>query len=515
MTRGRGLLRRATDILAAVTPRRFYLLLGLIVLLGFAVRMAYMFAAKWDQSIWGDAFTYHYTANGIADGLGWQAWLPDVFLDGKRGDPSFFDYQHPETWGLNATATGAAAENPPLFPLYLAAFSFVGLRSWHAHMIASTLLGTGTVFVMGLVGRKIVSARVGLVAALIAAVYANLWVYDPLVLSESMGILAGAIMVLMAYRAWERPTLSRMAWLGVTFGLAALVRSEFALLMPFVVIPLVIRAMPGRAVKDRIGYLLASGAVALLVVSPWVVRNLTLFERPTYLSHDSGLSLKSSSCDETFYGASLGWWSPECVIDGKPPKGVDPSVGDEYWRDEALTYIGDNLDRFPVVALARVGRMWQVFRPGTPWGPLEAGDTLGFTIVEGRSEQAARLALAQYWLLMPFAIAGFVILWRRKVPVGPLLALPILTTIVAVYAFGNLRYRSIAEVALIATAAVAVDALLCRWWPKRFPDGPRVDWTRGGSPGAVDAPSDGSDSQAPTSPDAAAGDADDPELQPV
>jgi 4-amino-4-deoxy-L-arabinose transferase-like glycosyltransferase len=497
-----------------VTPRRFYLLLGLIVLLGFAVRMIYMFTAKWDQSIWGDAFTYHYTANGIADGLGFQAWLPDVFLRADKGVPDFFDYQHPETWGLNATATGAAAENPPLFPLYLAAFSFVGLRSWHAHMIASTLLGTASVFVIGLVGRKIVSARVGLLAALIAAVYANLWVYDPLVLSESMGILAGAFMVLMAYRAWEKPTLSRMVWLGVTFGVAALVRSEFALLMPFVVIPLVIRAMPGRAVKDRIGYLAASGAVALLVVSPWVVRNLTLFERPTYLSHDAGLSLKSSSCDETFYGESLGWWSPECVIDGKPPKGVDPSVGDEYWRKEALAYIGDNLDRFPVVALARVGRMWQVFRPGTPWGSLESGDTLGFTIVEGRSEKAARLALAQYWLLMPFAIAGFVILWRRKVPVGPLLALPVLATIVAVYAFGNLRYRSISEVALVATAAVAVDALLCRWWPKRFPAEPRVDWTPSGPAAALDAPPGDSDPEPPASDDPS-GDVGDPELQPA
>jgi hypothetical protein len=366
---------------------------------------------------------------------------------------------------------------------------------------------------MGLVGRKIVSPRVGLLAALIAAVYANFWVYDPLVLSETMGILAGALMVLMAYRAWEKPTLSRMVWLGVTFGLAGLTRSEFGLLMPFVVIPLVIRAMPGRAVKDRIGLAVASGAVALLVVSPWVIRNLTTFERPTFLSHDAGLSLASSSCHETFYGASLGWWSPECVIYGHPPQHVDPSVADDYWRDQGLSYIGDHLDRFPVVALARVGRMWEVFRSGTPWGEIGNGQTLGFNIVEGRSEKAARLALAQYWLMVPFSIAGFVVLWRRKVPVAPLLALPILVTIVAVYAFGNLRYRSIAEVALVTTAAVAVDALLCRWWPKRFPPKPRVVWN-GGGPTAAGGPD--ADAPQPEGPDAdTPGSVDEPELQPV
>ncbi len=121
-------------------------------------------------------------------------------------------------------------------------------------MVAQTMLGVASVFVMGLVGRKIWSPRVGLWAALLAAVYANFWTYDPLVISESMGILAGALMVLMAYRAWDAPNVKNMLWLGLTFGLAALVRSEFVLLMPFVVIPLVIRAMPGRAVKDRIGY---------------------------------------------------------------------------------------------------------------------------------------------------------------------------------------------------------------------------------------------------------------------
>ena len=446
-----------------MTRRRFYLLLGLIVLLGFGIRMAYLLLVKWDQPIWGDAFTYHYTANGIADGLGIQSWVPDTFKQ-------LVD-RVPQNWGRHANANGIAAENPPLFPIYLSAFSFVGLRSFHAHMVAQTLLGTASVFVMGLVGRKVMSPRVGLLAALIAAVYANFWIYDPLVISESMGILAGALMVLMAYRAWDDPKLGNMLWLGLTFGIAGLVRSEFGLLMPLVVIPLVIRAMPGQAVMKRLGYLFASGAVALLVVSPWVVRNLTTFDRPTFLSHDAGLSLRSGACDEAFYGASVGWWSPECVIHGHPPD-ADPSVRDDYWRDLATDYISDNLDRFPVVALARLGRMWEVYNPGTPWGELGNGQTLAFTIVEGRSEKAARLALAQAWILFPMSIAGFVILWRRKRPVAPLLALPLLVSFVSLFAFGSPRYRSVAEVAIVTTAAVTFDALITRFWPKRSPADP-------------------------------------------
>ncbi len=445
-----------------MATRRFYIFLSLIVLFGLAVRLVYMYFYKWDQRLWGDAFMYHWTANGIADGFGFQSWLPKAFTSNSPDALS----SPPYTWGLTAGPAGVAAESPPLFPLYLSAFSFVGLRSFHAHMVASTLLGTASVFVMGLVGRRVVSARVGLIAALIAAVYANFWVYDPLVVSEPMGILAGAVMVLMAYRAWDKPSLVNVIWLGVAFGVAGLIRSEFALLFPLVVVPFVIRAMPGRAVKDRIGYLFACGAVALIIVSPWVIRNLATFDSTTIISHDAGLSLQSGSCDETYYGKSLGWWSKDCFIGGRPPEG-DRSVTDAYWGERATKYIKNNLDRLPVVALARIGRMWAVFRPGTPWGEMKPYDTLPLAVIEGLTEKSARLALAQIWILMPLSIAGFVLLWRRKRAITPLLALPVLVTFVAVFSFGNMRYRSVAEVALAATAAVTVDALLSYLGRKR------------------------------------------------
>jgi len=45
-------------------------------------------------------------------------------------------------------------------------------------MIASVILGSLTVIVIGLIGRHLVGTKVGVVAALLAAVYANLWIND-------------------------------------------------------------------------------------------------------------------------------------------------------------------------------------------------------------------------------------------------------------------------------------------------------------------------------------------------
>ena len=122
----------------------------------------------------------------------------------------------------------------------------------------------------------------------------------------------------------------------------------------------------------------------------------------------------------------------------------------------------DHLDRFPVVAFARLGRMWEIYRPGSPWGNPSKGQKIAFDITEGRSEKAAQLALLQYWLLVPFSVAGFILLWKRKRTIVPLIVLPILVSLIAVYTFGSTRYRSIAEIAIAASAAVAFDAIL-RW----------------------------------------------------
>ena len=47
--------------------------------------------------------------------------------------------------------------------------------------------------------------RVGIITAAIAAVYANLWVHDAIVTSETITIFMVAVTVLAAYRFWKVP----------------------------------------------------------------------------------------------------------------------------------------------------------------------------------------------------------------------------------------------------------------------------------------------------------------------
>ena len=92
------------------SSRRFFLLLGLITAIGLGVRLGYAVESKWDQTIWGDAFTYHHTANGLVDGNGFQTYLPTKLL----GEHAKIVLNRPSDGGRDAIPIGVSAENPPL-----------------------------------------------------------------------------------------------------------------------------------------------------------------------------------------------------------------------------------------------------------------------------------------------------------------------------------------------------------------------------------------------------------------
>ena len=59
---------------------------------------------------------------------------------------------------------------------------------------------------------------------------------------------------------------------------------------------------------------------------------------------------------------------------------------------------------------------------------------------------------------LPLAIAGGVVLWRRKVTVIPFVALAVSATLTAAVSFGITRYRVGADVGLIVLVGVAAAA---------------------------------------------------------
>ncbi len=106
-----------------------------------------------------------------------------------------------------------------------------------------------------------------------------------------------------------------------------------------------------------------------------------------------------------------------------------------------------------MVVAARIGRVWSIYAPG---------QMASYNQNEGRPVWASWLAFASFWVLVPFAAWGGVLLRRRKVPITPLVAQFVIVTITAAAIYGLVRFRVPAEVSLVVLAAVAFDHLWSR-----------------------------------------------------
>ena len=397
------------------------------MLAALALRVGYVLGWKNPAPILGDAFYYHYGANLFADGHG----FPD-----------------PYAWKLTG-AFEPKALHPPLYIVVLGLGSLVGLRSYLDHQLISCLLGAGTVFVVGLAGRRIAGPAVGLLAAGICAVYPMLWLNDALVLSESLSTLCAAGVVLAAHRFWERRGLLDAVVLGAAVALAALARAELLLLAVVLVLPLVLRR-GARAWPRRIGLLAVAGAACVAVLAPWALYNVARFDRPAVLGTSLGATLRVANCPSTYAGPFKGWWDYTCIISRPTPPG-DASVQDEEYRRQALDFMRERRDEVPGVVAARVGRVWAAYRP------LEQ---LMLDTAETRELPASRVGLAMYYVLVVGAVAGAVVLVRRRVPVLPLLAPLVVVTISAAAFYGTTRFRASAEPSIVLLASVAIVALV-------------------------------------------------------
>ncbi|MFO7590753.1 MAG: glycosyltransferase family 39 protein [Acidimicrobiia bacterium] len=430
-------------------------LLGAIAL-GLVVRLIFVLHYKWDQAIAGDAAYYHFQANALAKGLGfvdpwsWSGWDPINSVV----DP------------IRKTGVHPGAEHPPLYTMFLAIPSRLGFDTFRQHLLAGGILGSLTCGAVGFAGRAVAGTRVGIVAAFITAVYANLWINDGLVQSETIAAFMVALVVLCTYRFWREPSWKNAALFGLSCGVVALTRAEIIFLAPMIALPLALRAR-GHDLKRRLQLLGVMILVAAIPVVPWVGYNLARFNQPVTLSTGGDFTLANTYCETTFYGERLGWWDLRCVPDRWALPGDESDVSAEF-REQGLDYLTSHLSRYPVVLAARIGRMWEIYKPF---------QKLGWDEYEGGRNPAVfnRLALGQFYALALLAIAGLVMLRRRKIIIYPFIALAITASISAMLAFGSTRYRVSAEIALVIAASVPLAELLNRWFPSDQDPAPESD----------------------------------------
>ena len=407
-----------------VIPATFRGRLILVGLLALAIRVAYALTIGRHSNGLGDFHFYNWTADLIAKGHGYVD--PFKLIDGH---------------GYVDTAT-----HPPLWSYVLAVSSWIFGSSGHlgdfapaaftAHRMTSAVVGSAAVVGIGLLGRRVGGERLGLVAALIAAVYPEMVATDGSVMSESLYALLLVTALVLGYRLLELPSLRRALAFGIVVGLATLTRTESALLLLLVAVPAVWRAQH----RWRLIAVAVLGAALLLV--PWGIRNYSVFHQVVPVSTNEGAGIGGANCALTYHGQLTGYVDYSCLT---PP---DPKLNEaqqsDRWRKEGLTYAQHHAGRLPVVMVARVLRSFDLYQ--TRWQTR---------LAEAHPQRFEGIAVAVYLLLLPLAVLGVLVLRQRGAPVFILLAPAVSAVVASVTIHGLPRYSYGAQVVMTVLCAAA------------------------------------------------------------
>jgi hypothetical protein len=420
---------------STMSLRRFAIALGIIAIVAFGIRVAFVNSEGRQALTAGDSSFYFHITLQIVDGEG---------------------YNRPYDLHADPPERLATAEHPPLFPLVLAVPAALGFRSLHDLEIASSLIGVLTVVMVGLLGRRVVGAGAGVVAAGIAAIYPMFFQPSGLLFSEPLfeALVIGAL--LLTYDLLERSTTRRWILLGVVIGLAALTRGEGLLLLAVLAGPLIWRHASHW--RERLKPALLVGVATLIVVAPWMIRNAVEFDAFVPISTNTSTAIAGANCHDAYNGPRTGAWDFICTLaaayhenDRKPfAPGMDEverlALGSRY----GLDYMANHLDRLPVVLPSRVLRTWGL------WDLSELADY-------DQRDNGVRTWLVpgyiMFLVMIPLGVGGAVVLRRRGRRVWPLAGPMVIVTVASLVLHGATRFRAGAEPSVIVFASAGVLAL--------------------------------------------------------
>jgi len=187
----------------------------------------------------------------------------------------------------------------------------------------------------------------------------------------------------------------------------------------------------------------------LVVLTPWTARNYARFHTVVPVSDNTTGVLVGANCPPTYHGRFEGLWLFSCY--GRVDvRGLDETHAFRRYGRAGLSYARHHAGHVPRVMAIRWLRTWGLFRPR---------QQVSWETLEGRDHRWQTIGTRFEWALYPLAIAGAIVLRRRRVLIWPLLSTVVLVSLTTITTYGNQRFRAAAEPALlVVSAATLVEA---------------------------------------------------------
>ncbi|MCC7420596.1 MAG: glycosyltransferase family 39 protein [Planctomycetaceae bacterium] len=284
--------------------------------------------------------------------------------------------------GYSSAETGRpTAYRPPLYPLLVAALKVFPDGSWPLG-VAQALLGTATVWLTWRLGRPLVGAWPGLFAAGLVAVDPLLLLYTAQAMTETLfTFLAAALLTVTRTKDPASWTVRRQWAVGVLLGLAGLCRPTVWAWPVLVVVWRLSIAWRSRGWHGSLELLSRTWRIAIaamVVVLPWLVRNIAVLGSPVATTTHGGYTLLLANNpvvyrEEVQQPWGVTWedapagrrqsdWYAEVLRekDADLGAGADEIASDRWMAARARRHIRDEPLTFLRAMGLRVRRLWNV-----------------------------------------------------------------------------------------------------------------------------------------------------------
>ena len=334
--------------------------------------------------------------------------ITDEFVD--KGDDFARTFLASGTYGFVPDVPSAYTQ--PLYGFFLVPLYWALERHWLVIGLAHAVVAVATAWLVYEVGRRVVDARVGLVAALLATLHPYVVWHDMHMNREVLDQLLAAAAVLLTLVVAERGGLWWGAALGAVSGLMILGNVR-TVLVPVILGAYVLWQRRGWTWEPALALV-----VAAVVVAPWVVRN-ELNVGCAAITTDSRALWKANN-EQTLETLRGGGWiddvddipgappSPqqaaEAYYEGAPLVETDECAQMRFYRARALDFVEEHPGEKAQLAVFGAKLLWQPNVPKTEGRPGRG------TLLDAGRDWAEPLFMVPVYLL---AFYGLVVVPRR------------------------------------------------------------------------------------------------------
>lgn len=356
----------------------------------------------------------------------------------------------------------------PLYPYFLGVlYSLLG-RDLLLVRLCQAAIGAGSCVLLGAAGARMFSARVGVVAGSLLALYPPAIFFDGLIQKSVLDVFFIALALWLVARLLDAP--ARLAdWLGLGLAMGGLSLTRENALVFVAAIGLWLGIGLALTLADRARAAAAFALGLALVLVPVALRNYTVGGGFYLTTAQLGPNLyigNNPRADGTYMSLRYGRGAPEYeridateLAEQAAGRTLTPGEVSSFWTGRAVDFITGRPGDWLALMARKLALVWN------------ADEMLDTESQETYAEWSWLLAvggpIGHFGVLVPLAALGLAVSWPRRSRVWVLYAMiaAYAASVVAFYVFARYRFPLVPLLILLAAAGLADARTLASRWP--------------------------------------------------